>query len=32
VQQSFKYSTTLDHAISADLRVKQYEIEFIYAF
>jgi hypothetical protein len=32
VQQSFKYSTTLDKSIGPDLRFKQYEIEFIYAF
>ncbi len=32
VFQSFKYSTTLNQAIGPNMRYKQYEIEFIYAF
>lgn len=32
VQQSLKYSWTLDKSIGPDLRYKQYELEFIYAF
>lgn len=32
VQQSFKYSTTLNKNIGPNLRYKQYELEFIYAF
>jgi len=32
VQQSYKMSWTLDHDIGPDLKYKQYEIEFIYAF
>lgn len=32
VFQSFKYSTTLNKSIGPNLRYKQYEIEFIYAF
>ncbi len=32
VLQNFKYSTTLNKSIGPDLRYKQYEMEFIYAF
>lgn len=32
LQQSFKYSITLDTSIGPNLRYKQYELEFIYAF
>lgn len=32
VLQNFKYSTTLNKSIGPNLRFKQYEIEFIYAF
>ena len=32
VLQNFKYSTTLNKMIGPDLRYKQYEVEFIYAF
>lgn len=32
VQQSYKMSWTLDKSIGPDLKYKQYEIEFIYAF
>ncbi len=32
VQQNFKYSTTLNKQIGPNLRYKQYEVEFIYAF
>lgn len=32
VFQSFKYSTTLNKTIGPNIRYKQYEIEFIYAF
>lgn len=32
VQQVFKYSTTLNKNIGPNLRYRQYEIEFIYAF
>lgn len=32
VLQNFKYSTTLNKSIGPNLRYKQYEIEFIYAF
>jgi hypothetical protein len=32
IEQSFKYSTTLNKNIGPDARYKQYEIEFIYAF
>lgn len=32
VLQNFKYSTTLNKSIGPNLRYKQYEVEFIYAF
>lgn len=32
ILQNFKYSTTLNKTIGPDLRYKQYEVEFIYAF
>lgn len=32
IQQSYKMSWTLDYNIGPDLKYKQYEIEFIYAF
>lgn len=32
IMQNFKYSTTLNKTIGPDLRYKQYEVEFIYAF
>lgn len=32
VLQNFKYSNTLNKSIGPDLRYKQYEVEFIYAF
>ncbi|HSX26597.1 MAG TPA: hypothetical protein VLE89_06290 [Chlamydiales bacterium] len=32
VQQTFRYSTTLNKNIGPNIRYKQYEIEFIYAF
>jgi hypothetical protein len=32
VQQSFKYTNTLNKSIGPDLKYRQYEVEFIYAF